>query len=237
MLLENRVVVITGATGGLGRVVTRTMARKGSRLALLGRSAERLEGLARETGLAEDRYLAHPVDLSDPKAVDTAVQTVFAKFKKAEVLIHLVGGWSGGKPVVEVDPDDLSEMLQQHVWTTFYITRAFVPYLISNQWGRVITISSPFAASPRAKGAPYAMGKAAQEALMLTLAQELKGTGVTSNILLVRTIDVKHARENDPSPKNASWTTPEEIAKAILYLCSDDAKMVNGTRLPLYGGS
>jgi 3-oxoacyl-[acyl-carrier protein] reductase len=99
----------------------------------------------------------------------------------------------------------------------------------------MIIVSSPFAASPRAKGAAYAIGKAAQEALMLTLAQELKGTGVTSNILLVKTIDAKHARENEPSAKNTFWTTPEEIASAILYLCSDEAKTINGARIPLYG--
>ena len=149
--------------------------------------------------------------------------------------MHLVGGWTGGKSVVEVDPGDVSDMLQQHVWSTFYMAQTFIPHLINNKWGRVIIISSPFAASPRAKGAPYAMGKAAQEALILTLAQELKGTGVTSNIILVKTIDVKHARENDPSAKNAFWTTPEEITNAILYLCSDEAKMLNGARLPLYG--
>ena len=235
MVLENRVVVITGATGGLGRVVAHSMAERGARLAFLGRSIERLEQLASEIGLAEDRYLAVEVDLGNPVEVETAAETVAGKFKKIDVLLHLVGGWTGGKSVVEADPDDVSTMLSQHVWTTFYMAQAFIPHLVDNKWGRLIIVSSPFAASPRAKGAPYAMGKAAQEALMLTLAQELKGTGVTANILLVKTIDVKHSRENDPSPKNAFWTTPEEIANAALYLCSDEAKMVNGARLPLYG--
>ena len=235
MTLNDRVVVISGASGGLGRVVTRFMAERGARLALLGRSAERLEQLAGETGLLGDEYLALPVDLANPVEAEAAAKAVTGKFGKVDALVHLVGGWIGGKPVVEVDPDEVSDMLQQHAWSTFYMTQAFVPLLVDNGWGRVIIVSSPFAASPRAKGAPYAMGKAAQEALMLTLAQELKGTGVTSNILLVKTIDVKHARENDPSLKNASWTTPEEIANAILYLCSDEAGMVNSARLPLYG--
>ncbi|MBC8506306.1 MAG: SDR family oxidoreductase [Chloroflexi bacterium] len=235
MVLENRVVVITGATGGLGRVVAHSMAKQGARLALLGRSTERLEQLASEIGLTEDHYLAQEVNLSNAEAVEAVAQAVAGKFGKMDVLLNLVGGWTGGKSVVEANPDDVSTMLQQHVWTTFFMAQAFVPHLVDNEWGRVIIVSSPFAASPRAKGAPYAMGKAAQEALMLTLAQELKGTGVTSNVLLVKTIDVKHVRENDSSAKNAFWTTPEEIANAILYLCSDEAKMVNGARLPLYG--
>ena len=71
---------------------------------------------------------------------------------------------------------------------------------------------------------------------MLTLAEELKHSGVTANVLRVKTIDVQHERQHQPSPKNASWTTPEEIAAAIIYLCSDEAQQVNGARLPLYGG-
>ncbi len=70
---------------------------------------------------------------------------------------------------------------------------------------------------------------------MLTLAQELKSTGVTANVLRVRTIDVNHERLRDGTPRTAAWTTPEEIAGAILYLCSDEAGMVNAARLPLYG--
>ncbi|MDQ3929289.1 MAG: SDR family oxidoreductase, partial [Chloroflexota bacterium] len=83
----------------------------------------------------------------------------------------------------------------------------------------------------------YVAGKAAQEALILTLARELAGSGVTANILQVRTIDTKHERDAQKTSKNANWTTPEEIASAVLYLCSNEAHVVNGARIPLYGGA
>jgi NAD(P)-dependent dehydrogenase (short-subunit alcohol dehydrogenase family) len=67
------------------------------------------------------------------------------------------------------------------------------------------------------------------------MAEELKHTGVTANILRVRTIDVRHERETSPTPKNAAWTTPEEIWSAIEFLCTDAAGAINGARLPLYG--
>ncbi|MCJ7622704.1 MAG: SDR family oxidoreductase, partial [Anaerolineaceae bacterium] len=137
--------------------------------------------------------------------------------------------------VVDIPGDEVENMLRQHLWTTFYLAQEFVPHLLANQWGRIIVVSSPYATQPRAKGASYAVGKAAQETLMLTLANELKGTGVTANILLVRTIDIEHKRDNDPTPRNAFWTTPEEIASAVLYICSDEARMLNGARIPLYG--
>jgi NAD(P)-dependent dehydrogenase (short-subunit alcohol dehydrogenase family) len=82
---------------------------------------------------------------------------------------------------------------------------------------------------------PYVVGKAAEEALVLTVAKEVARTGVTANVLQVRTIDAKHERDREPTPKNANWTTPEEIAAAIMYLCSDDAHVINGARIPLYG--
>jgi 3-oxoacyl-[acyl-carrier protein] reductase len=86
--------------------------------------------------------------------------------------------------------------------------------------------------------APYAVGKAALEALFGTLAREVAGTGVTANLLRVRKIDAEHARDAADAPKGAaSWTSPEEIAAAIRYLCSDEAGAVNGARIPLYGGA
>lgn len=235
MSIENRVAIVTGATGGLGRVASRHLAEQGARLALISRNAERLEGLARELDLPEERWMVHASDLGDSLAARAAAEAVIEKFGRAEILLHLVGGWVGGKPVVEVAADEVAGMLQQHLWTTFYLSKAFLPHLTANQWGRVIVISSPYASRPRAKGAPYAIGKAAQETLMLSLAQELKGTGVTANVLLVRAIDIKHERDREPTSRNASWTTPEEIAATILYLCSEEAGVVNGARMPLYG--
>ena len=86
-------VVITGATGGLGRVVARNMAEQGAHLALLGRSAERLEQLASEIGLAEDRYLAQEVDLGNPGDVEAAAEAIVGKFKKIDAsCISLAGG-------------------------------------------------------------------------------------------------------------------------------------------------
>ena len=235
MTLDNRVVVISGATGGLGKVVAKTMAEQGAKLVLLGRTDDSLTNLSNELSLAGDDYITMAVDLSNPDGAVAAADATLLKFGRVDILLQLVGGWTGGKPVVDIPLNDVAEMLQQHAWTTFYLAQAFVPHLVNNEWGRIVAVSSPFAAAPRAKGAPYAMGKAAQEALLLTLAQELKGTGVTANILLVKTIDVAHQRDSEPSPKNVTWTTPEEIAEAINYLISDKAQMVNGARLPLYG--
>jgi NAD(P)-dependent dehydrogenase (short-subunit alcohol dehydrogenase family) len=235
MPIEDRVVVITGATGGLGRVVAHRFAELGARLVLVGTSAEKLDELSHELGLPEQRVMTKALDLSVDSSAQKLLEAVQKKFGQADILLHFVGGWIGGAPVTHVNPRDLTTMIQQHIWTIFYLAQAVVPQMTAQDWGRIVVISSPSAVEAPANGLPYTIGKAGEEAMILTLAQELKGTGVTANVLRVRTIDVKHERDQDHAPKTASWTTPEEIASAILYLCSDEADMVNGARIPLYG--
>jgi NAD(P)-dependent dehydrogenase (short-subunit alcohol dehydrogenase family) len=231
MSLANRVAVITGATGNLGHATARAFAEQGARLALIGTNADRLQSLASELKLSSDRVLTHVVDLREPAGTRVAAQTIVEKFGRVDIMLHLVGGWSGGKTIAQVEASEFEAMLQQHLWTTVHLTQAFLPHLVANRWGRIIAISSPVATRPVEKSAPYAIAKAAQETLILTLAQEVRGTGVTANILQVRAIDSKRERE----PGTIAWTTPAEIVAAMLYLCSDEAEVVNGARIPLYG--
>jgi 3-oxoacyl-[acyl-carrier protein] reductase len=236
MGLEERVAVIAGASGGLGRVVTQTLAERGMRVAMLGSDAERLETLAGELKLQASEYSTHALRLEEREGVFACARAVYEKFGRADALLNFVGGWVGGKELVDIAPDDFATMLSQHAWTTFHLAQAFVPHMIRNGWGRIATVSAPNTFQPQPKRAVYAAAKAAQEALILGLAQELVGTGVTANVLVVRAIDAKHEREKNPTPKNAGWTTPEELTGALLYLLTDEGGVVNGQRLALYGG-
>lgn len=235
MILSGKTAVIAGATGGLGKIVTEKLAEDGVHLALLGRSEERLKVLLENLDLPLDDNFTAAADLTDPEKLGETAEAVFKKFGQVDVLLNLVGGWVGGDPLVEVDPDPIHNMLDQHLWSTYHLVQAFVPYMDSNQFGRVIVVSSPTAVQPGPKSGPYAIGKAAQEALMLTLAQELDGSGVTANVIEVRAIDTEHKRDADSSGKYAGWTTPEEITETIRYLCTVEAGRLNGARLPLYG--
>jgi len=235
MGIDQRTVMITGATGGLGRFVTLRLAQLGARLVLVGTAAEKLAVLEKELPHAFKDWLAVPVDLVQPDSADHVLQAALARFARVDVLLHFIGGWIGGKPVTQVLPEEVSSMLQQHLWTTFYLAQALVPHMVTNGWGRLVVVSSPSVAATPAKRLPYTVGKSAQEALVLTLAKELAGSHVTANVLRVSTIDTKHERDSQPTPANKSWTTPEEILAALLYLCSDEGQAVNGARIPLYG--
>ena len=223
--MKNRVIVITGATGVLGQLTAHTFAKQGTSLALISNNQEKLASLALDLNLPEDRILTLTANLFGESAVRDSVEVVSAKFGRVDALIHLIGGWTGGKTLAGSDADDFEFMLNQHVWTTLHLLRAFSPKLAENDWGRVIGVSSPLANKPTAKMGAYAMGKAAQEALLMSLADEFAGTGVTVNVIQVKAIDVKD---------NGKGTSPREIVAAMLYLFSDEAGKVNGARIPLH---
>ena len=231
--LTDRVVVVTGATGILGRVVVARFADAGARLGLVGTHLERLTEVARDLGLDADRWAPGAGDLRDGAETRAAVKSVTDRLGRVDVVLHLVGGWIGGTAVVDLDPAELRTMLDQHLWTTLNVVQATVPGMAAAGWGRVAAVGSRPALEASPKSASYAVAKTAEDTLLRTLAREVAGTGVTANLVTVGTIDEKHERDSAPAPKNASWTTPEEIAAAFLFLCSDEAAAVNGARLPL----
>jgi NAD(P)-dependent dehydrogenase (short-subunit alcohol dehydrogenase family) len=233
---DRRVALITGAAGGLGRVLAADLAVDGWDLALLGTSADRLANLEAELGLEPDRVLGLTVDLRQSDAASAAIDAVYQRFGRADALAHLVGGWTGGTNVVDAADEGYTSMLDQHLWSTLNVVRPLVPRMVSAGWGRIVAVSSPMAASPAAGMSAYAVGKAAQETLLAALAREVAGTGVTANVVRVRAIDTKGVREADPGGRGASMTTPAEISAAIRYLFSDAAGVVNGERIGLHSG-
>jgi NAD(P)-dependent dehydrogenase (short-subunit alcohol dehydrogenase family) len=230
-----RVVLVTGATGRLGRVVVTTFAATGARVGLVGTDKDRLTAVATDLGLAADRWTPAVADLTDPLAARAAVDAVVERFGRVDAVLHLVGGWAAGMPVVDLAADDLRGMLDQHLWTTLHIVQAAVPGMVERGWGRIVAVTTPFAANPAAKGAAYAIAKGAEETLLRTLAREVAADGVTANLVVVRKIDVEHERETERLPRNAAWTTPEEIASVMRFLCSDEAGAITGARIPLDG--
>jgi len=220
-----KTIVITGATGALGNLVAKTFAGLGHNIALLDRDSNKLYSLARDLNLPADRLYAQAIDLLNGPAVHDSAEAVASKFGSVSALIHLVGGWTGGKSIPESNVADFESMLNQHAWTTFHLLQAFAPRIAASARGRVIVVSMPVTIKPSAKMALYAAAKSAQESLVLTLSEEYKGSGLTANVIHVKSIDTKN---------EGNGTTPAEIVSAMEYLFSDEAGKVNGARIPLY---
>ncbi|MGH2477016.1 MAG: SDR family NAD(P)-dependent oxidoreductase [Candidatus Limnocylindrales bacterium] len=235
MASNERVALITGATGELGRALAGLLAADGVRLALAGTDEGRLRDVARGLDLADERWTPVVADMRDAEAARMAVAGVDDRFGGIDMLVHLVGGWTSGGRVTELDREVLRDQLDQHLWATLNVVEAAVPGMIERGWGRVVAVATPTATTPGKGTATYAIPKIAQETLLRTLAREVAGSGVTVNLVVVKAIDVQGERVSDPSPKNAGWATPDEIAAAIAFLCSDAAHAINGARVPLDG--
>jgi NAD(P)-dependent dehydrogenase (short-subunit alcohol dehydrogenase family) len=219
----------------VGRAAAAAFAADGWRLALVGTDEGRLTNVLSAAGVAPDRWVAATGDLREPETAARVAAVVAERFGRIDALLHLVGGFVPGAPIAELDPVNLTFMLEQHVWSTLHLARAVVPGMIERGWGRILAVTSFTTATTPARSGVYATTKAAQETLLKVLAKEVGGSGVTVNVVAVRQIDVDHAREREPSPKNANWTTPEEIAEALASLASPAADAITGARIPLDG--
>ncbi len=223
--MSRKNILITGATGALGAKTAHTFAALGHSLILLDNDQNKLDALTRDLDLSADRLLASVVDLRNGAAVRAAAEAVSIKFGVVHGLIHLVGGWVGGRTLTEAGADELDSMLGQHVWTSFHLFQSFTPLLVKSGSGRVIVVSASTVPNPPGKTGIYTAAKAAQENMILTLAAELKEQNVTANIIQVRAIDVGNTGKG---------TTPDEIVAAMQYLFSQEASKVSGARIPVY---
>ncbi len=231
--MSGGVVAIAGAAGGLGREVAQVLAGKGALLSLGGRDEQRLQDLVADLALPEDRIHAQAVDLLDPESATAWAGATAERFGRVDVLVHLVGGWRGGKPIAESPPEDDTVLYESLVRSVQIATRAFLPQLAANR-GRFVLVSSPAAERPSATNAAYGTAKAAAEAWTLALADELGPSGGTANIIRVNAIVTPQMREDSPDKEFKTFTDASEIAEAVSYLLSPAARKMNGRRLSLH---
>jgi 3-oxoacyl-[acyl-carrier protein] reductase len=241
------VVLITGATGPVGRATARRLAAAGCSLALVGRDQARLDTMAAELAAALTAtpganateavraWTKVAGDLRDPESARAVVDVVMARYGHVDALVHLVGGWVGGTSVSDLDPAEVRGMLDQHLWTTLHMVQAVVPGMVERGFGRVVAVSSPVASTHVARQASYAIGKSSEEVLLRSLARELTGSGVTANLVTIRGLIDDGAGPASESHHKAGMVQPDAIADVIAYLISGDAATVNGERIALGG--
>jgi NAD(P)-dependent dehydrogenase (short-subunit alcohol dehydrogenase family) len=232
--LEGRVIAIAGAGGGLGPVVARRLADAGANLALADRSQENADSVAQDLGLPEERVDHRAVDLLDEAEANDWAAAVQKKFGRVDGLLHLVGGYRGGDPIHAFDLADYEFLHGLLVKTLQLTTRAFHAALTKSDHGRFVLVSAAAAQNPEDTNAAYASAKAAAEAWTLALADSFAGTRATANIIVVNAIETARIREENPDEDRPTFTPAEDLADAIVFLCSDSAARMNGQRLSLH---
>ncbi len=229
----DKAVLVAGGTGGLGRAVSLAFLAEGARVAVTYRRREELAALQAAAGPGSGRLDGHDVDVTDEAAVRALVEAVRVRHGRLDALVNTVGGFAGGKKLWEEDAGILERMLGLNLRSGWALARAAVPVMLAQGRGAIVNVAAQAAlTSPAGLGA-YSASKAAAVALLASLAADLKGTGVRANTILPSIIDTEANRKAMPDADFSKWPKPEEIARVILFLCSDGAQAVHGAAIPV----
>ncbi len=230
-----KTVLITGGTGALGGAVVRRFLGDGHAVASTWVVDRERDALLDSLEGGDDAVALVRADVTDPDSVAAALQQVEQQVGRPDVLVHLVGAWKGGAKVQEHDLATWHRMMDLNLTTAFVCTRALLPHMYENDWGRIVLVSSRTARAGRSGQSAYAIAKAGVGVLAETIAEEARGTGVTANVVAPSTIDTAANRQAMPDADHSAWVTPDSVARSIAFLASDAAGDLRGAWLPVYG--
>jgi NAD(P)-dependent dehydrogenase (short-subunit alcohol dehydrogenase family) len=226
--MKGKVVLVTGADGGLGVHVTQAFLDAGA--TVIGTSRK-----IQQSDFNHPNFTALPAEISTREGAKVLVDQVVARFGKLDVLAHTVGGFSGGQSVADTDDATFQRMFDLNLNCVFHILRAAVPPLRQTGNGRIIAIGSRAALEPAASVGAYSASKAAMVSLVRTAALENKDAGLTANVILPGTMDTPANRKAIPNADFSKWVQPTTVAGLIVWLAGDAGKDVNGAVIPVYG--
>src|SRR5688500_5922301 len=228
--------LVAGGTGGLGRAVSLAFLSEDAVVATTYRTQAEFDGLILAAGPNGERLEGYRVDVTDEAATRRLVEEILGRHGRLDALVNAVGGYAGGVKLWDLETKVLDQMLARNLRSGYALTRAVLPAMLGAGSGSIVNIAAKAALQQPARAAAYAASKAAALALMNALAAETLGTGVRVNSVLPSVIDTAANRKSMPKADFAKWPKPEEIARVVLFLCSEDAAVIHGAAIPVYGG-
>lgn len=235
--LANKVVLVAGGTGGLGRAVSLAFLAEGAKVIATYRNPSEFDALRQSVATSAQALEGAQVDVTDNNAVTALISDIVNRNGRFDVLVNCVGAYAGGVSLWETDLTVFDRMFNLNLRSGLSLAHAVVPAMLRQGSGVFINIASKAAVDHAAGASAYTSSKAAVVALMDSLAADVKGTGVRVNSILPSIIDTAVNRSAMPGAKFDQWPKPEEIASVILFLASDQATVINGASIPVYGNS
>jgi len=232
-----KVVLVAGGTGGLGRAVSLAFLEQGATVVVTFREKEGLDALKIAARVHSVRLAGFGVDVTDEAAVGQLVDKILAQNGRLDILVNAVGAYAGGTKLWELEAKVFDQMLALNLRSGYALSRAAVRAMLKVGQGAIVNVASKAAVDHAAGAAAYAASKSAAVALLDSMAADLKSSGIRVNTILPSVIDTEANRKAMPAADFSKWPKPEEIARVILFLCSDDAKVIHGAAIPVYGDS
>ena len=234
---SSKVALVAGGTGGLGHAVSLAFLDDGAKVVVTYRDQKELDALKREAGGNGSSLEGYMVDVTDEGSVRQLFDKILAEHGRVDALVNTVGAYAGGVNLWEVETKTFDQMIALNLRSGYILARAAVPAMLKQKSGAIINISSKAAVDHGAGASAYAASKAGALALMDSLAAEVKGSGVRVNSILPSIIDTEANRKAMPTADFSKWPKSADIARVILFLCSDEAKVIHGAAIPVYGES
>lgn len=226
--MSDRVVLITGAKGGLGSFVTERFIGTGATVVGASRSISKED-------FSAPNFVPLPVDFTKASAVREAIESIVSRFGKLDVLVHVLGGFAGGQTIAETDDATWEQMRDLNLTSAFYVLRAAIPHLRKSGRGRIVAIGSLTAVEPHPGFGAYVTFKSALATLVRTVALENRDSGLTANMILPGTMDTPANRKAMPAADFSKWLQPGAVADLALWLADDRAAQLTGAVVPIDG--
>lgn len=234
--LRNRTAIITGGTGALGKAIIMAFLEEGARVActyIIDKERKQCLSLTRDH---KEKIVFLRADVTKEKDTSNLVAKTIKKFGRVDILVNVAGGFAYSY-LKDTDEQTWDLMINLNLKSVFLSSKNVLPVMIKQNYGKIINISSRPAIRGSAGIGAYAAAKAGVLNLTETIADEVKDYRINVNAILPSTIDTPANRRDMPEADFSKWVKPEEIARVIVFLCSDDSGAISGAGIPVYGKS
>ena len=238
--LNGKIALVTGATGGIGQSIVKTLANQGAKVIMVGRNEEKLQNLKQELS---DKVYQLICDFNDDSQINSLIENAEKQFGNIDILV-CNAGITKDNLALRIKDEDWDIVIQMNLTSTFKLNRAAIKSMIKRRYGRIINISSIIGLSGNAGQSNYAASKAGIIAMSKSIAKEDASRGITINCVAPGYIDTPMTEILDDSIKNSIIAhipagrigTPQDVANAVLFLASDESTYITGHTLSVNGG-
>jgi NAD(P)-dependent dehydrogenase (short-subunit alcohol dehydrogenase family) len=228
----NKIVLVTGGTGALGRAITAAFIASDAKVVSSYVIDREIEQLKKESKAVVELI---KTDVTKEEEVEKLVLSVISKYGRIDVLVNVVGGYLGGKSVSELDEKEWDLMMTMNLKSAFLISKHVIPQMVSSKYGKITHVSSRTGLKSSGYDSAYAASKSGLIRLVESLSEEVKDSNINVNCIMPSTIDTEANRRAMPTADHSKWVKPQDLANVVLFLCSDEANVITGAAIPTYG--
>jgi len=235
MKLKDKITIITGGTGAIGRVIAETFLNEGAKVLVTYRREEQFQEILPKFSEYKENLFGKKVDVTIAEQVKKLIEETVSKLGRIDILVNGVGGIAPSSNIVDLEEKTWDYMFNLNLKSAFLCSKFVLPYMLKERYGKIVNISAKLALEPVAGMGPYSASKSALITLTETLAKEVKDSGINVNTVALSLVKTAQNLKTITKPDPSKWVEPEDVAKTILFLCSDEAKGINGALIKIYG--